>query len=587
MHPHRLSQNFGKESGSRSPDRETGLFYGKYFYKMTKVLLFLIIWNFVCIIIDVPLLKAQMYYPDDPIWVDPDQNDIPPPRPIKIGQIYDFLASTLRGYGVQSSPRALNINTIDEVPDSSWFTNRLSRYPMTLQELRRGPRRGKGPDTRYPWLVVGAKTEGITPGFTIEDAQGDRYIIKFDPYDYPQLATSAEVIGTLFFYALGYHVPENYLVTVDPSRIRVAPGLKVNGRRITMRDIKKILARAGRLRDSSIQALASKYLPGKPLGPFLYYGTRSDDPNDIYPHEHRRELRALKVFGAWLNHHDMRNINTLDMYVEDDGRRFIRHYLIDFGGLFGSDVVEPQNGRAGFEFIIEWKPILKSFFTLGIWDRKWRKLGVQYRFRSIGPYEAELFDPLRWRTDYPNAAVLHARADDAFWAIRVLLRFTEPMVRAMVEEGHLEEPGAEEYLIKTIMQRRDKIIRAYLPLINPLYNFSVSQSTNSKTHLLCFQNAGEEYGLARGSKYKAQWYRFNNEDGTMTEIGNAVFSEAPCFALPGSDARFLAVSIKTLHPHFPAWSSKITVVLDQERTAPIVGIQRDVEYENQTGTLSK
>ncbi|MBM3811326.1 MAG: hypothetical protein FJW20_06785 [Acidimicrobiia bacterium] len=53
-------------------------------------------------------------------------------------------------------------------------------------------------------------------------------------------------------------------------------------------------------RDDKYRGGASLYLPGKPLGPFKYYGTRRDDPNDVTPHEHRRDLRGLSVFCAWL-----------------------------------------------------------------------------------------------------------------------------------------------------------------------------------------------------------------------------------------------------------------------------------------------
>jgi hypothetical protein len=67
-----------------------------------------------------------------------------------------------------------------------------------------------------------------------------------------------------------------------------------------------LLQRAPRRPDGTYRALASKLLPGKPVGPFQYFGTRPDDPNDIFPHENRRELRGLRVFAAWLNHDDSR-----------------------------------------------------------------------------------------------------------------------------------------------------------------------------------------------------------------------------------------------------------------------------------------
>jgi len=51
-------------------------------------------------------------------------------------------------------------------------------------------------------------------------------------------------------------------------------------------------------------------------------GTRPDDPNDIYPHERRRELRGPRVFAAWLNHDDARSITSIDTHVEEGDRRY-------------------------------------------------------------------------------------------------------------------------------------------------------------------------------------------------------------------------------------------------------------------------
>jgi hypothetical protein len=71
-------------------------------------------------------------------------------------------------------------------------------------------------------VVTGGKAEGATPGFTVRDAKGDRYLLKLDDSDYPELGSSSEVISTKILYAVGYHVPENYVVYFDPERLRVA-----------------------------------------------------------------------------------------------------------------------------------------------------------------------------------------------------------------------------------------------------------------------------------------------------------------------------------------------------------------------------
>ena len=94
---------------------------------------------------------------------------------------------------------------------------------------------------------------------------------------------------------------------------------------------------------AAYRVVASKGITGKDVGPFKYYGTRPDDPNDIHPHEHRRELRAMRVFGAWLNHDDSRAINTRD-FLQDVGRPQDRAALPDRLRL---DAGQRQHARAG------------------------------------------------------------------------------------------------------------------------------------------------------------------------------------------------------------------------------------------------
>ncbi len=518
---------------------------------------------------------------DDPLQLDPDQIPIPQPEEVRLSQIFDFLKNTYSNRPDDKTPisPAENVSTLGEVPDSSWFTNRMSRRVMSIEELVRGPNRVDGPDQSEPWVIIAVKSEGITPGFTIRDSRDDVYFIKFDPPKHPQLATSTEVIVTKFFYAFGYHVPENYLSRIRRDNLQISPEARLEDaegkeRAVNDGDIDLIFQRAYQLPDGTTPVVASRLLEGAPMGPFTYDGTRSDDPNDIFPHEHRRELRGMRVFAAWLNHDDSRSINSLDMYLGSPGEGHLRHYLIDFGSSLGSGSVKPQSPRAGNEYMVEAAPIVKAGLTLGIWDRPWRH--VKYPdYPAIGRFEADFFQPQLWKPEYPNPAFERMQLEDAFWATRTVMRFTDEMIRAIVDTGQISDPEASDYLVQTLIKRRDKIIDYYLPQMNPLDDFQFTGQPGASLRL-GFKNLGLEAGFASASSYQYQWFRFDNASQGLEPLTEVRPSSEPSLAVPQDSGAYLMVRINTSSQEQPQWKKKVEVFIRNDSSRPtVVGIERE------------
>ena len=524
------------------------------------------------------------FFADDPLWRDRDDRDIPEVAVFDLSKSYEFVNETF-GDSVTSRGPALNVNTLGEVPDSSWFVNRLGRHDMSLEEIVRGPNRVNGP-APGTWLVTGRPDSGITPKFTIRDARGDTYLIKLDPESNPELPSSVEVISTKIFHAVGYHVPEDFIVTFESSRLEVAPGATVRtpsgGKRpIRSHDVQRWLEGTTRSADGRIRALASRFVPGKVVGQFRYTGTRSDDANDIYPHERRRELRGLRVFAAWLNHDDARSINSIDSYVEDNGRRYVRHYLQDFGSNLGSGSTSAQQPRGGYEYLIERDTIAKGLFSFGLWTRDWTK--VRYPSDpSLGNVEADFFEPAKWKTEYPQPAFDQMDAADAFWAASIASRFDDRMIRAIVDTGELSNPDAAKYLADVIIRRRDKVVAYWIVQTNPLDRFSVERSGDGAA--MVFDNAAIRVGAAApGATYRVEWTALDNASGTVRGSGSEAMVASPKVAIPAGawgpadDAgfRYAVASIRTLHANHPAWAQPVVVtVRERAGTIDVVGIER-------------
>ena len=395
---------------------------------------------------------------------------------------------------------------------------------MTLEELMRGAC-ASGPPADGTWEITAAKTEGVTPGFEIQDSAGVKFFLKFDPKSNPELATAADVIGSKLFYALGYNTPENYIVVFEGSRLKVAQNASVRletGKRRAMeqRDLEDILRRIPRDKEGRFRALASRVIEGEILGPFRFYNTRRDDPNDVVPHQHRRDLRGMRVFSAWLNHTDSKALNTLDTLVEEGGVRHIKHYVIDFGASLGSDSLWPKSPRGGHVYLFEWDASAAQFLSLGFYTPRWMR--VDYPgIKAVGNFESEVFNPDEWKPNYPNPAFDECLPDDAFWAAKQVKRFTDEEIRALVRTGQYSDPEAADYVAKTLMARRDRIGRTYFEKVLPLDQFRVRGGE------LQFEDLAVSYGFVQPRAYQVRWLSFDNRNERLTAIGNAA---GPAFA---------------------------------------------------------
>jgi hypothetical protein len=512
------------------------------------------------------------FYPDDPIAREPESQDASHAAAHTSSEMYELLRNLFVTSGhTPSGLRARNLNTIDEVPDSSWFTNRIGTRAIRADELVRGPNVGAPPDPST-WVLIREKSSGVQPGFTAIDARGETWFLQFDSPRYPEAATAAVVIATNIFWALGYNQVESFITTFDPKKSSIDPTATMkrpNGERtpFTIDDMHAILERAARNADGTYRVVAGRLLPGKILGGFRYVGTRPDDPNDLVPHEHRRELRALRVFGAWTNLTDLKAANTVDTLITEHGKAVVKHYLQDVGSTFGMCNGEHE-WDLSYEYFYQGGATLKRLFTLGFGLSPWQT--VDYvEYPSVGKFEGEIFDPTTWRPHTPTTAYMELRADDAFWAAERVAAFSDEMIRALVHTGQFSDPAAEKHLADVLIQRRDKIARAYLNQVNPIVNPRMGEKG------LTFENAAIASGVAHGPVvYRAAWMTFDNTTGVTTLLANTS-SESTTLAAPLPRNGFVAVDI-TAHAELnPAWARPLRLYFRREvERWTLVGLER-------------
>ncbi len=230
------------------------------------------------------------------------------------------------------------------------------------------------------------------------------------------------------------------------------------------------------------------------------------------------------MLAAWLNHHDVKNSNSLDTVVDNGSEKLVRHHLLDFGATLGSGSIQAQKRQAGNEYVWEARPTLMTMLTFGFYVQPWLKIDYP-DIPAVGRIEGDYFDPARWKPDYPNPAFENARGDDTFWAARRVAAFSDDVIRAIVKTAEFSDPRAEEYLTSVIIKRRNKVLQHWLTDVNPLVDFTLDQAGT-----LTFRNMAVEARVAAPpTEYVVRWAKFDNQNGSANSFEAESKSPEPRF----------------------------------------------------------
>lgn len=484
---------------------------------------------------------SALRFKDQPIvWRVDDSRHIAEPEEneyLKLQYFADLFAFRRlnRSLELRDHETAHDINAVDEVPDSTWFQNRIGMREVSPAEITRGASEHR---VVPPLRITGAKVGGGNAGFTVVDAKGIKYLIKFDRHENPEMQTGAAASVIRLFWAMGYNVPSDNVFILKKSDLVIDPKATwkdaVDDKHpFTEKQLDEALATSPRLPDGSYRALSSELLPGKPVGGLNSEGVRKDDPNDVIPHEHRRVLRGLRVFSAWLGHTDMKLDNTFDAYVEQDGRKFVRHYLIDFGEALGGHWGEKRRDEDGYEHYWDWQAQPKGFITFGLWKRKWEDR-IKTPWPAIGAFAVEDFVPDEWREAYPYFPFFEMDRADAYWGAKITMRFERRHIEAAVAAAQYTDPAARKYLVDTLIGRQRRIGQTWLDGVTAFDSLTIRPGA------LCGVDLVMKYGLAGEGMLEVE-----DEDGdSLQRIAYARDGRA-CVRIP-DDASYTVLRLRTV-----------------------------------------
>lgn len=403
-------------------------------------------------------------------------------------------------------PYAKDVNSLDQVPPSSWFS------PIALQpEAFAREYSVEGPP-RAP-----VRIEARGRALVLTDSRGKDYRLIRDHRDRPEVATAASLIASRLVRAVGYLTPESW--RVDPVVVGLPQGPGPGGERW----------------------VALRWPLGIELGPTDMTYPRDDDPNDRASHRDRRTLRALGVLAAWLDLRDLGPSRLVDAYVGRPGRGHVRHFVVGLEDALGAAALSPRSERRSAVGPVE-GDAFANLATLGLARPRQRDTSPEGSLRA---FRAEIGG--RYQLGHPYEPVDRLLPSDGYWIAKRLTRIPSSLIESSVRAAGFSDPALELHVIRSLEARRRTLSADWFARVTPCEVEAIS----GRTLLLSDEALLARFAASSESRYDV---RFLGDDGKDLTPARSVIARAGQIEIrvPELDRNVIVVHVTAVRGGAPA-----------------------------------
>jgi hypothetical protein len=120
-------------------------------------------------------------------------------------------------------------------------------------------------------------------------------------------------------------------------------------------------------------------------------------------------------------------------------------------------------------------------------------------YPQVGRFNSKDFHPKEFKYIFPARAFQYYTPRDAYWGAKIVASFTEGQIRAAVDAANYSDPAARDYLVQTLMERREIVCRYWFGRVAPLDHFR-------RTHLgIEFDDLGIAAGFETAVNTHYRW----------------------------------------------------------------------------------
>jgi len=217
----------------------------------------------------------------------------------------------------------------------------------------------------------------------------------------------------------------------------------------------------------------------------------------------------------------------------------VRHYLADRHLARGRAGAEPKSRWSGHEHLLELDQVIQRIATVGLSGGDWADT-IAPDWPGVGHFESSGFVPQKWRPEWPNPAFRRATPADAFWAAKKIRHVSRSALATVVEAADYSSSATENYILRTLLLRRNAIGRAYLSWGGGLDRFAVEGGE------LQFRDLRAHHNYRPDSVRRTiTWHVFDNQDNELGRRIRRGHTHREAIPIPLTRAAFLRVRLQS------------------------------------------